>query len=486
MTKKFIVCVLAVIGLHFERTFGQALGGSVVRLTPTALPATCNTGDIRVNTSTNALSLCVLNAWSPLTTNPLTTLGDMLYGTAGGTFARLAGNQSAYMTIFTQTGVGTASAAPAWTNVLTAMTISGTFTGPLSGTASVAGTASFASVAGTAAAATAFTATPTACAAGVWANAIGPNGNLTCSLVTTASSAAFSSTASTSGTAAFSSTAGAINFTLLASQGGNGQITASLGAVLYGAGSNASWSILSGQTAAAVKYFQQIGAAGASAAPSWGAFIQNYTAVGATNYTALATDDFILANSSLTVTLPTAVGATHQVCIKRNTADTNVITVATTSAQTIDGSASATNDFQLHFQNEVICYMSDNANWRTARHDYPNKQYTLATTGPNSWAAQLQTATFYVTKDLIWHMRFNVSGTMSSVTAEVVTVASVTAAGAYQAIAGNCISVLASAGYARVDQSSNPFAINFAETLACTQVLFSGDVQIAGRPGIAL
>jgi len=49
-----------------------------------------------------------------LTTNPMTTLGDTLYGGASGTVTRLAGNTLAAKRFLTQTGTGSASQAPAW------------------------------------------------------------------------------------------------------------------------------------------------------------------------------------------------------------------------------------------------------------------------------------------------------------------------------------------------------------------------------------
>lgn len=47
------------------------------------------------------------------------TLGDMLYGTVDGTFARLPGNTAGSKRYLTQTGTGTAAAAPAWTALIT-------------------------------------------------------------------------------------------------------------------------------------------------------------------------------------------------------------------------------------------------------------------------------------------------------------------------------------------------------------------------------
>ena len=47
-------------------------------------------------------------------TNPMTTLGDSIYGAASGTPARLAGNTSTVKEFMSQTGTGSASAAPVW------------------------------------------------------------------------------------------------------------------------------------------------------------------------------------------------------------------------------------------------------------------------------------------------------------------------------------------------------------------------------------
>ncbi len=47
-------------------------------------------------------------------TNPMTTLGDSIYGAASGTPTRLAGNTSTAKEFMSQTGTGSASAAPVW------------------------------------------------------------------------------------------------------------------------------------------------------------------------------------------------------------------------------------------------------------------------------------------------------------------------------------------------------------------------------------
>lgn len=83
----------------------------------------------------------------------------------------------------------------------------------------------------------------------------------------------------------------------------------------------------------------------------------NETAV-TTTYAVLATDQTILATGTFTVTLPTAVGRAGQIYTIKN-ASTGVITIATTSSQTIDGSTTELLRFQYH----TLTVESDNANW---------------------------------------------------------------------------------------------------------------------------
>jgi hypothetical protein len=51
---------------------------------------------------------------------PLTTLGDMVYASSTPALARLPGNTTAALNVLTQTGTGTASAAPAWQSAASA------------------------------------------------------------------------------------------------------------------------------------------------------------------------------------------------------------------------------------------------------------------------------------------------------------------------------------------------------------------------------
>lgn len=53
--------------------------------------------------------------WTAGLSNPMTTLGDFIYGGASGTATRLAGNTTATLKLLSQTGTGSVSAAPALT-----------------------------------------------------------------------------------------------------------------------------------------------------------------------------------------------------------------------------------------------------------------------------------------------------------------------------------------------------------------------------------
>jgi hypothetical protein len=75
-----------------------------------------------------------------------------------------------------------------------------------------------------------------------------------------------------------------------------------------------------------------------------------------------ATDDYISADAAggaFSVTLPTAVGVTKPLTIKRMNSGANNVTVATTSSQTIDGATT----YVLDQQYQSITVVSTNANW---------------------------------------------------------------------------------------------------------------------------
>jgi hypothetical protein len=81
-------------------------------------------------------------------------------------------------------------------------------------------------------------------------------------------------------------------------------------------------------------------------------------------YTLVDADDVILGDataSGFTITLPTAVGRTGaQFVIKRINTNANIVTIATTSSQTIDGATT----YELITPHAGILVVSDGANWR--------------------------------------------------------------------------------------------------------------------------
>jgi hypothetical protein len=94
-------------------------GGGTTGLTLTGGPIT-STG-----TLTLGGTLAIANGGTGQTTagaafnalSPMTTLGDVIYGGASGTGARLAGNITATKNFLAQTGTGAVSAAPAWSTI---------------------------------------------------------------------------------------------------------------------------------------------------------------------------------------------------------------------------------------------------------------------------------------------------------------------------------------------------------------------------------
>ena len=56
-------------------------------------------------------------------TNPMTTLGDIIYGASSGTATRLAGNTTTNKYFLSQTGTGSASAVPSWSTLPTVLPV---------------------------------------------------------------------------------------------------------------------------------------------------------------------------------------------------------------------------------------------------------------------------------------------------------------------------------------------------------------------------
>lgn len=108
----------------------------------------------------------------------------------------------------------------------------------------------------------------------------------------------------------------------------------------------------------------------------------------AASQTLLNTEEFVLADASsnaVIITLPTAAGNLNgHFYIKRvDSALTNLVTVTTTSSQTIDGKASVT----LNDRDAVLDLYSDGANWRVAdlRLDLSYANYRAKGATLNRW-----------------------------------------------------------------------------------------------------
>ncbi len=63
------------------------------------------------------------NTFNSKLTNPMTTLGDVIYGASSGTATRLAGNTTTNKYFLSQTGTGSASAAPSWSTLPTVLPV---------------------------------------------------------------------------------------------------------------------------------------------------------------------------------------------------------------------------------------------------------------------------------------------------------------------------------------------------------------------------
>lgn len=89
----------------------------------------------------------------------------------------------------------------------------------------------------------------------------------------------------------------------------------------------------------------------------------SYVNISTSTYAILETDVYIFADTTsndITVTLPTAVGVGGKNYVIKNIS-TGIITVNTTSSQTIDNQASGTVTL---LQDDALSVVSDNSNWR--------------------------------------------------------------------------------------------------------------------------
>lgn len=161
---------------------------------------------------------------------------------------------------------------------------------------------------------------------------------------------------------------------LVATSGGTGTGTYTTGDILYASATNTLSKLPIGATATVLTV--------AAGIPSWAASGSFSVVSKTTTYAASISDGLILCSgSAFTVTLPTAVGnsgATIRIK-KTDTSLTNIITIATTSSQTIDGTTTTT----INTQYEEISVASDGSNWQVLNRTYPKTwvAYTPTFTG---------------------------------------------------------------------------------------------------------
>ena len=74
-------------------------------------------------TNRGALSSADWTTFNSKLTNPMTTLGDIIYGASSGTATRLAGNTTTNKYFLSQTGTGSASAVPSWSTLPTVLPV---------------------------------------------------------------------------------------------------------------------------------------------------------------------------------------------------------------------------------------------------------------------------------------------------------------------------------------------------------------------------
>ena len=101
------------------------------------------------------------------------------------------------------------------------------------------------------------------------------------------------------------------------------------------------------------------------------------------NTTASSSDNLLVftGTSATTLTLPTAVGITgREYWIKNSTTNSSVLTIATTSSQTIDGLTTWT----LTQTNKAIRVVSNGTNWYAAGESLPGSSGTPWTLGGNN------------------------------------------------------------------------------------------------------
>lgn len=107
---------IELIGSSNNVITGNSVSGTLS--TGISFDGTSNTNEaypnVLIGASTQISDSGTGNVTGGFLTNPMTTLGDLVYGSTAGAPARLAGNTTSSLNVLTQTGTGSVSAAPGW------------------------------------------------------------------------------------------------------------------------------------------------------------------------------------------------------------------------------------------------------------------------------------------------------------------------------------------------------------------------------------
>lgn len=288
-------------------------GTLAVTYSGTALPiANGGTGQTAAGAAFNALS-------------PMTTGGDLIYGGASGAGTRLA-NGSAGQVL---TSAGT-TAAPTWATPTTGTVTSVALAVPAASLFSVSG------------------------------SPVSTSGTLTIATAGTSGGIPYFNSTSTL------NSSGALTASQVVLGGGAGAAPTSLAAgtqyqVLTMGASNPAYGAVNLAQSAAITGTLPIGNGGGYTTVG-GKLALNYTAQ-TTTYSAVAGDYVDATSGTFTVTLPTAASISGQPIYIKNSG-TGVLTIATTSSQTIDGLASAV--LKMGTKYDEILVVSDGTNWKIA------------------------------------------------------------------------------------------------------------------------
>ena len=129
------------------------------------------------------------------------------------------------------------------------------------------------------------------------------------------------------------------------------------------------------------------------------------------NYPLTAADRFITADASsgaITLTLPLAASCPgKQYVVKKVDTSTNIVTLTTTSSQTIDGSASQL----LVFPNQRISVISDGSNWWVVDSNYSGTQLGYASVTASSVTVNSSNADLALASNTITGLSLTTVGT---------------------------------------------------------------------------